>query len=90
MAKSVTVSYTLRCPPGVVTHDLSTTPTMQFPVMQGGAGLKERYASLSGAINECREALGRDLTAWRDAVGNKEMGKETKKSEEEEEGEEEA
>jgi len=80
MAKPVTVSYTLSCPSGVVAPDLNTTRTIQFPVVLSGTGLKDRYASLSGAINECKETLGRDLTAWRDAVGDREMGKETKKS----------
>ncbi|KAI0319551.1 hypothetical protein OF83DRAFT_1043322, partial [Amylostereum chailletii] len=46
------------------------------PASDAEAGYKEYYAGLRRAIAEARETTGEALTAWRDAVGNRELKKE--------------
>ncbi|EPQ60087.1 hypothetical protein GLOTRDRAFT_13446, partial [Gloeophyllum trabeum ATCC 11539] len=74
MSRSITIAYHLHPPEGVAGEGLSSTKTQEFPV--SGGDQKEYYESLRSAINEAKSKLGEELTAWRDAVGNKEQGKE--------------
>lgn len=97
---TVTASYTLQLP-AETEHPPSLTPTVThtFPLGDSSsssasdldpADVREYYAGLRTAIAATRLKLGEELTAWRDAVGNKEAGKERKfkAAKEEEEGEE--
>ena len=72
----VTVTYDLVVPDG--THrpkpESSTSHTRQ--VAPSASGHKEYYDALRAAIGEIKEVTGHELTAWRDAVGNGELGKE--------------
>ena len=78
MQQVVTVTYDLVVPDG--THrpkpesESSTSHTR--PVAPSASGQKEYYDTLRAAIDEIKEVTGRELTAWRDAVGNGELGKE--------------
>lgn len=74
--QAVTVTYDLVVPDG--THrpkpDSSTSHTR--PVAPSASGHKEYYDALRAAIDEIKGVTGHELTAWRDAVGNGELGKE--------------
>ncbi|KAI6120916.1 hypothetical protein EDD16DRAFT_1573569 [Pisolithus croceorrhizus] len=89
---TVTASYTLRLPAGTE-HPPSLTPTVThtFPLgnssslgtldldpSTASADVREYYDSVRAAIAAARIKLGEELTAWRDAVGNGEAGKERK------------
>jgi len=49
-------------------------------------GYKEYYSSLRTAIDEIKATAGNDLTVWKDAVGNRELGKEVSTKEDDDEG----
>lgn len=89
MAPVVTVTYDLALPEGTqhpnpesssssVSHTRQITPCTN--------GYKEYYASLRTAIDEIKTATGHELTVWRDAVGNSELGKEVNSKEDDDEG----
>jgi hypothetical protein len=64
--------------------DLTRTKTLEIPVKLEAAPaaegrVKSYYESLRGAIGEAKTTLGRDLTAWREAVGSGEQFKESKR-----------
>jgi len=82
MSKSIVVSFNLNPPAGVDCGSLERNKEIKIPVSADPAssGVKEYYTSLRVAIEDARQLLGDDLTAWRDAVGKKELSKETKKS----------
>ncbi|KAF9225212.1 hypothetical protein BS17DRAFT_652914, partial [Gyrodon lividus] len=76
----LTAAYAL-CPPGGTTSPQLLTPTVShsFPVAvssENRSDAKEYYSALQKSITAAREKLGDELTAWRDAVGNSELGKE--------------
>jgi hypothetical protein len=88
----VTVTYDLVVPDG--THrpkpESSTSHTRPVaPSVASSYGHKEYYDALRAAIDEIKEVTGHELTAWRDAVGNGELGKEAnvKKGDDEDGGE---
>jgi hypothetical protein len=85
MTKSITISYELHPPSGTVAPDLAATKTFQI-VLRDSASQKSFYGSVSDAIVAAKETLGRELTVWRDAVGSREMSKETSKTMKYEEG----
>ena len=85
----VTVTYDLVVPEG--THrpkpESSTSHTQPLAVAPSASGHKEYYDALRAAIDGIKEVTGRELTAWRDAVGNGELGKEANvKKEDDEDG----
>lgn len=96
-SRELTVTYRIVPPQSTVTpQSLSPETTHRFPIAsppensKGDSELKEYYTSLRSSIAEARKKLGEELTAWRDAVGNSELGKEkSAKSEVDDEGEEE-
>ncbi|KAG2141035.1 hypothetical protein DEU56DRAFT_280678 [Suillus clintonianus] len=84
-SRELTVTYKIVPPPSTVAPpSLSHETTHRFPVASLPAEskedvdseLKRYYASLRTSIAEARTKLGEELTAWRDAVGNAELGKE--------------
>jgi len=103
---AVTATYTLHLPPGV-DHPSLLTPSANHtfrlsppnspqsdptPSTAETGELQTYYAELRRAISDARTKLGEELTAWRDAVGSEEVGKEraVKAVSEDEESEEEA
>ncbi|KAG2109262.1 uncharacterized protein F5147DRAFT_575999 [Suillus discolor] len=97
-SRELTVTYKIVPPPSAVAPpSLSQETTHRFPIpslpdleSQEDSELKKYYTSLRTSIAEARTKLGEELTAWRDAVGNAELGKEKSvKTEVDDEGEEE-
>ncbi|KIM69974.1 hypothetical protein SCLCIDRAFT_1207233 [Scleroderma citrinum Foug A] len=103
---AVTATYILHLPPGV-DHPSPLTPSANhtFPLSPPNSPqphdptpntaetgeLHAYYKKLRSAISDARMKLGDELTAWRDAVGSGEVGKEKAvKTVNEEESEEEA
>ena len=82
MSPSVIVRYELESPAEVVNGlDLTPSKVIQCQVNGGvDQGQKKYYENLRDAVSEARITLGRELTAWRDEVGNAEQWKETKKT----------
>lgn len=79
MTATLTISYDLHPPQSTSAPNLVTTKSRGIPVQDAGAGQKRYYESLRGSIREAKTILGEELTAWRDAVGNGEQSKESKK-----------
>jgi hypothetical protein len=71
----VTVTYDLVVPEGTHPKPESTTSHTR-PVAPSAGGNKEYYDALRAVIDEIKEVTGHELTAWRDAIGNGELGKE--------------
>ncbi|KAG2037584.1 hypothetical protein BDR03DRAFT_896758 [Suillus americanus] len=96
-SRELTVTYKIvPPPPTVIPPSLSQETTHRFslPDLESkedtDSELKRYYTSLRASIAEARTKLGEELTAWRDAVGNAELGKEKSvKAEADDEGEEE-
>jgi hypothetical protein len=96
-SRELTVIYKIvPLPSTVAPHSLSQESTHRFPIegpsehSNGDSELKKYYESLRSSIAEARKKLGEELTAWRDAVGNAELGKEKSvKAEVDDEGEDE-
>ncbi|KAG1871627.1 hypothetical protein F4604DRAFT_806061 [Suillus subluteus] len=99
-SRELTVTYKIVPPPSTVTPpSLSQQTTHRFSITSlpdleskedTDSELKRYYASLRASIAEARTKLGEELTAWRDAVGNAELGKEkSMKAEADDEAEEE-
>lgn len=93
-SSAITISYELKPPAGTVAGDLSASKSQQFSVNTSPSeGQAKYYKSLQKAVEDARNQLGDELTAWRDAVGKGELSKETPKTlkydADEEEGEDE-
>ena len=72
----VTVTYDLTVPDGTHRPNAESSTSHTRPVAPSASGHKEYYDALRVAIDEIKEVTGHELTAWRDAVGNRELGKE--------------
>jgi len=96
-SRELTVTYNIVPPSSTVApQSLLQETTHRFPIVglseeaKGDSEEKRYYVSLRSSIAEARAKLGEELTAWRDAVGNAELGKEKSvKAEVDDEGEEE-
>jgi hypothetical protein len=86
---AVAVSYDLTVPEGTPSPEPGPSTSHTQPVAPSASGHKEYYEALRAAINEIKVVTGHELTAWRDAVGSRELGKEvnTKKGDDEDGGE---
>ena len=75
---TLTVSYTLSPPEGTNSPPSLAANNGHTFVVEADktASSGEYYTALQKSIAAAREKLGEDLTAWRDAVGNGEVGKE--------------
>ena len=102
----IKIQYSLNLPEGVNAEDKPTSKTHQFKIdtdtttpssndsdtTSKEAKKSSYYDALRNALEEARNQVGDELTAWRDRVGKKELNKEPRKGngdEEEEEEEEE-
>ncbi|KIJ66555.1 hypothetical protein HYDPIDRAFT_109602, partial [Hydnomerulius pinastri MD-312] len=97
--RELTAAYALCPPEGTISpQSLTSNTSHSFPVIlppENKSDAGEYYSALRKSIVAAREKLGEELTAWRDAVGNTELGKEkavkvAQMEDEEEEEEEEA
>lgn len=88
MSRNVTITYDLKVPEGTFAPALDNSRTLQFPVTES-ADVKVYYPGLRESIERAKNTVGEELTAWRDAVGNKEQSKETKPTKDEEDEDEE-
>ncbi|KDQ62942.1 hypothetical protein JAAARDRAFT_360460 [Jaapia argillacea MUCL 33604] len=95
MSRAITITYDLRPPAGTPSPGacLSSTKSHEIgaEVVKDDGGEKGYYQALREAIGTAKGVLGEELTVWRDAVGNREQGKEARvpMRGEDEEGEEE-
>ncbi|KAH7911631.1 hypothetical protein BJ138DRAFT_1150203 [Hygrophoropsis aurantiaca] len=95
--QTVTLRYELNPPTSVNAPDgLTATAEHTFPISPsnednaGKSATKIYYAALQTSIAEARRRAGVELSAWKDAVGSAELGKEgSKRVVDEDEGEEE-
>jgi len=87
MTQVVTVTYDLVVPDGTHRPKPESSTSHTRPVAPSASGHKEYYDALRVAIDEIKEVTGHELTAWRDAVGSGELGKEASvKKEDDEDG----
>ena len=91
MSRAITISYDLKPPADVPQSSLTSAKTQTFAVKDG----ESYYAGLRAAIATTKDTIGKELTEWRDQVGDLEKGKDAKppktqadtdEDEEEEEG----
>jgi hypothetical protein len=73
---SLTVSYDLRPPEGTHAPALDPRTTHSFAVARTEGAAGAHYDALRAAVAQAKETLGTELTAWRDAVGKRELAKE--------------
>jgi hypothetical protein len=85
----VAVTYDLVVPDGTQLPKPDSSTSYTQPVAPSASGHKEYYNALRAAIDEVQAVTGHELTVWRDAVGNRELGKEAnmKKGDDEDGGE---
>ena len=89
MSRAITVAYDLKPPADTPQSSLAPSKTQTFAVKDG----ESYYAGLRAAISTAKDTIGKELTEWRDQVGDLEKGKDAKppktQTEEDEEEEEE-
>lgn len=87
----ITISYDLKPPADTPQSSLTPSKTQTFVVKDG----ESYYAGLRATIPMAKDTVGKELTEWRDQVGDLEKGKDAKppktqanadEEEEEEEG----
>ncbi|KAJ7293456.1 hypothetical protein C8J57DRAFT_27138 [Mycena rebaudengoi] len=78
-ARAISVEYALNPPASSAqASELPTSKKHAFALPAGsGSGY---YTTLRAAIEQARNEVGQELTAWRDAVGKAELSKEAKKT----------
>lgn len=79
MSKDIVITYDFHPPTGTDTNGLSTSKTHIFPVTPEGTGPSHYYDALRQTVLKAKATLGEELTAWKDAVGTKELTKEHRK-----------
>ena len=72
----VTVTYDLVVPEGTYRPKPESCTSHTRPVAPNANGHKEYCDALQAAIDEIKEVTGHELTVWRDAIGDRELGKE--------------
>ena len=91
MSRAITISYDLKPPTDTPQSNLTPSKTQTFDVKDG----EGYYLGLRAAIATAKDSIGKELTEWRDQVGDLEKGKDAKppktqadvdEDEEEEEG----
>ena len=85
----IKVGYSLNLPEGVNVGDKPTSKTHQFKIDTPVSSdtKKSYYGGLRYALEEARSQVGDELTVWKNCVGEKELGKELKKGNGDDEGE---
>jgi hypothetical protein len=77
MSRNIIITYELNLPKDTPPLGLSTKTTHELAVSEDVRSLKSYYESIQEAIERGKGIIGEELTAWRDAVGNKEQSKES-------------
>jgi len=70
-SSSIKISYTLQPPAGTPKHTSPPSKSQRFDLEPNA----DHYVSLREAISIAKERLGKELTDWRDVVGDLEKGK---------------
>lgn len=73
----LTVSYDLNPPDGTPSTPLAPSKNLLCSV-EKHADLKQYYTGVQAAVEYAKNAIGEELTVWRDAVGNREATMEAK------------
>lgn len=94
MSSTIKIQYSLNLPEGVDAGEKLTSKTLQFNLdtpsnNDSQEGKKSYYDVLQNALEQARNLVGDELTAWRDRVGKKELNKELRRGNGDEEEEEE-
>lgn len=77
--RAIKISYALNPPANTPSANLSTSKTHDFPISSTNpSNLNEYYAALRESLANAKDAVGNELTGWRDAVGKGELSKEPK------------
>lgn len=74
MSRLITISYDLKPPADTPQSGLAPSKTQDFAVEDG----ENYYASLRTTIATARDMVGKELTEWRNQVGDLEKGKDAK------------
>ena len=74
MSRTITITYDLKPPADAPQSSLTPSKTQEFAVKDG----KGHYVGLRAAIATAKETVGKELTEWRDQVGDLEKGKDAK------------
>ena len=88
MSKNITITYELHPPSGIEPNGLSSSKIHEFSVASEGSSGSKYYDALRQSVVQAKTTLGEELTAWKDAVGTKELTKEPKKPKDEDDDEE--
>ncbi|KAH9952284.1 hypothetical protein BGW80DRAFT_1197247, partial [Lactifluus volemus] len=71
----IVVTYNLVIPEGTPHPQLESSVSHSRPIAPSATGYNEYYDTLRAAIDEIKTVTGHELTVWRDAIGNMELGK---------------
>jgi hypothetical protein len=74
MSRAITISYDLKPPANTPQSSLTPSKTQTFSVKDG----ESYYVGLRASIATAKETVGKELTEWRDQVGDLERGKDAK------------
>ena len=74
MSRTITVTYDLKPPADTPQSSLTSSKTHTFSIDDGDG----YYAGLRAALVTSKDTIGRELTEWRDQVGDLEKGKDAK------------
>jgi len=73
-SQAITISYDLKPPANTSQSSLTPSKTQTFAVKDG----ESYYAGLRASIATAKDTVGKELTEWRDQVGDLERGKDAK------------
>jgi hypothetical protein len=82
----IVVTYNLVIPEGTPHPQLESSVSHSRPIAPSATGYNEYYDTLRAAIDEIKTVTGHELTVWRDAIGNMELGKDVGAKSDEDEG----
>ncbi|KJA28310.1 hypothetical protein HYPSUDRAFT_129177 [Hypholoma sublateritium FD-334 SS-4] len=85
---TIKITYNLKPPTNVDGGDKATTKTHAFEIKTPASGSTAFYTALRTSLEQARNEVGDEMTAWRDIVGKAELVKEPKKIAEDDEDEE--
>jgi len=74
MSRAITISYDLKPATATPQSNLTPSKTQTFAVKDG----EGHYSGLRAAIAAAKDTVGKELTEWRDQVGDLEKGKDAK------------
>lgn len=87
---TIKITYHLKPPTNVDGGDNATTKIHAFEIEPAASGSTAFYTALRTSLEQARNEVGDEMTAWRDIVGKAELVKEPKKVAEDEDEDEEA